>query len=332
MLCKQLCAAGLADTGRRSGVTCLGSKGRHHARSSLPATARRHILSAVHAHLARAKAEATVPDHTPADAGASRSRKECATPSTATAPGAADAAECQDEFRARCADDRRRNVLRRAFGLVSREQRRDLREALQQRLAAARAVQVPQEEPRDAPPAHVSAGASCWHDSAAASSAMDVLYNGRNGDSGSHDTMSEDDSSSSSSACSDVSGHTLHEQWAAGKAAKSVLWGRAKGSLPVDASGEIGDDGTDADAADVPDDEDGANSERAVRGEDPAGGRASVRHAGGDGVKAGADGAVYAGKVERIRRWAQFSDEHALAEASWRMAGGQAPLITGAWR
>lgn len=121
--------------------------------------------------------------------------------------------ESLEDFRARNADERRRNVLRRTFALVAKHQRTELRAALEKRLEAAKAVAA----------GHIPAAA---HDVF-----IDAAFN--------DDTGSESD-------CIDASCSQLDGEAAAGRVANGVLWGRARGKLPLDEvvveiAGEEGD-------------------------------------------------------------------------------------------
>eukprot|EP00892_Ulva_mutabilis_P000901 jgi/Ulvmu1/10811/UM069_0047.1 len=346
---------GLAETGRRSGVMCVGFKNSVHARSSLPTPARRHILGALHEYLVRSTPGAPATPGTAAPAGMAGA----GITDGGHSAGSADTnppMETLEESRARTADERRRNVLRRAFGRISLQQRRNLRATLQQRLKdAGNAI---------AARAAAASGAAGTRVPGAttARAAMHDAFDGCASDAASTDAMSEDDTSSNVSTCGEA-------DWVAGKAAKSVLWGRAQGEVPVDTAPEPSaadsrqnaSAGTSnaaaasaaADSSNTVDasgdahaiDETGAAASAAPEGDAPcssgatsgAGPIASSDATGGAGASgnadrsagAGRDGRHYAGEVERIRRRAQLSRAEAASAESWRLSAGQAPALAG---
>lgn len=287
---------------------CVGSKNAIHARGSLPSPARRHVLTALHAHLVR--------ERSPSESATKRG----AAPRRAAAAGGNgrpnDAAETKAQFRARTADERRRNVLRRAFGLVSLQQRRDLRAALLQRLADARAAREEGGRRTDRLPVDGGAGTAPVPVSSEVlpRSTLEGIFSDRAGD---EDRMSEDSTSSEASACSEADSEVEAATWEAGKAAKAVLWGRARGEVPVDT----------APAPTKPDlrrDENAAlNGKFADAANDGSGDASGTPDASEEGKR-------YAGEIERIRRQAQLSDAEAVAVASWQLAAGDAPAIDGA--
>lgn len=163
-------------------------------------------------------------------------------------------AETLEEYRARNADDRRRNVLRRTFALVAKHQRVELRATLEKRLEAAKAA---------------AAGR--------ASAVSQAVF---------CDAATDDDTVSDSD-CSDATCSQLNDDAAAGEVANGVLWGRARGELPLD------------------------------------------KEAADQGGEEGTGDAVFAGAAQRMQRHVQLSDLESLADASWRLAAGKHPKLSG---